>query len=246
MVCWGSNFSGRTTVPTLGVGVTWMSVTAGPGNTCGVTSTNCVICFGYADAGINVVPKHFLFASVSIGYLAACGLTIKGGAVCGGGVDAKNAGLLSVPKLSSGSKFVSVSTGMYYAACGVTDTKAVLCWGSNYDGQLTVPSGYKWSAVSVGSEHTCGLTFAGSLKCWGRNDHSQLKVPTKLPPYSTKWVQIAAGGSHTCALSDAGAITCWGENDDGECNAPASPKPTFPPPPPKKKKSPPPPIKKGF
>ena len=78
----------------------------------------------------------------------------------------------------------SLMPGGYVHMCGITRAGALLCWGSNQDGELgdgthsgtgpIGPAGFSVLSAVAGEEHTCALTTTGSMMCFGRNDMYQL------------------------------------------------------------------------
>jgi len=55
------------------------------------------------------------------------------------------------------------------------------CFGSNSDGQITVPSGFtngSASQIAAGRIHTCMLKN-DAFKCFGNNDFNQIDIPTE-------------------------------------------------------------------
>jgi uncharacterized protein (TIGR03437 family) len=126
--------------------------------------------------------------------------------------------------------------------CAVTSAGAVLCWGSNANGELgngttiksltPVPvtglsSGVV--AVSAGSAFSCALTHSGTVMCWGVNTTGNLgngtttdsDVPVQVKDVAGTGtlggvVAISAGQYHVCAVTSAGAVLCWGDNAEGE------------------------------
>ncbi len=125
-------------------------------------------------------------------------------------------------------------TGGIYHMCALSTDGTVLCWGTNFYGQLgdgsgvdrTVPvvtrflSGYAID-VAAGQQHTCAVTKGGQVMCWGLNywgqvgDGSQVdrRAPVAVQGLSTGYRQVAAGRQFSCALSVGGAVKCWGAND---------------------------------
>ena len=45
------------------------------------------------------------------------------------------------------------------------------CWGSDYSGQSTPPSG-SFLSVSGGASHTCAIANSGSIECWGDDKYN--------------------------------------------------------------------------
>jgi alpha-tubulin suppressor-like RCC1 family protein len=119
-------------------------------------------------------------------------------------------------------------------SCAVVVGGAVMCWGSNYRGQLgngsfidsTIPvqvTGITGAtAVAGGRSHTCALVAGGEVRCWGLNDAGQLGdgtfVSSNLPVAVTGITgatEIAIGDDHSCALV-AGTVRCWGTGYEGQ------------------------------
>ena len=112
---------------------------------------------------------------------------------------------------------LQISAGGLHA-CALDGT-GVHCWGSNDQGQTTVPTLSNPTAVSAGSNHTCALDDTGVV-CWGYNAQGQATVPTLTNPTA-----VSAGSNHTCALDDNG-VHCWGYNGDGQTTVPILSNPT--------------------
>ena len=135
-----------------------------------------------------------------------------------------------------------IATG-YNHSCGILHDNSLVCWGSDYYGQLgdggtntdrayvaaylpvDLGSGRTALAVAAGHSHTCAILDDGSLKCWGDNSHGQLgdgsttdrtsPVQVDLGSGNTA-VSISAGHSHTCAILDDGTLKCWGQDNNGQ------------------------------
>ncbi|MXW57080.1 MAG: hypothetical protein F4Z70_00695, partial [Acidimicrobiia bacterium] len=61
--------------------------------------------------------------------------------------------------------FTSVSVGKAHT-CAVRIDQAIVCWGSNDDGQLDAPEG-QYTAIAAGGSHTCALRTDQTINCWG-------------------------------------------------------------------------------
>ncbi len=118
--------------------------------------------------------------------------------------------------------------------CARMHDGAVLCWGSNTDCQLGLPSAVHGSALPLlasqlkstaslvaGNAHACAINDAGKAFCWGRNDAGQLGVtpgaclgdPVEIPlPHV---LSVAAGRASSCAIDEIG-LWCWGDDSSGQ------------------------------
>lgn len=143
---------------------------------------------------------------------------------------------------------VALGLGVSHS-CGVRQDGAVVCWGSNSNGQLgngtTVDSSLPAvvlglmdaTQIAGGQYHTCAVEHGGTVKCWGKNDSGQLGTSSgalsqsSLPvavPTITNATQIAATSEATCAALMDGTVSCWGSNSNGQLgigNMPPAPGP---------------------
>ena len=120
------------------------------------------------------------------------------------------------PALAAALTTRRVSAGAEHS-CAITSDNTLRCWGSNSDGQRTVPTDLGTvSQVSVRGSSSCAVTSAGDLRCWGANDEGQRDVPGSLGSV----LQVSAGGLHTCAVTTTNALFCWGANFSGESTPP--------------------------
>ena len=174
----------------------------------------------------------------------ACVVTQAGGVKCWGtrfdttsGFDISDITMdrpQDVPGLTSGIQMVAEAQSH---RCALTVAGGVLCWGSNFYGQLGdgsttgrespapvtgLSSGVTW--LSAGQSHTCALMAIGAVKCWGQNTSGQLgdggsansMVPIDVPSLLTGVTAIASGTTSNCAIVTGGALKCWGGNRVGD------------------------------
>ncbi len=219
--CWGHNDwgqfgignTGMATTPVLAAnGLQLQSIEAGPAYSCGIAMNGAAYCWGVNGAGQTgegtqisygntfrntpaPVVGNLSFASLSLGYAFACGLTTNGSAYCWG----SNGGKLgdgttadaSAPRpVAGGRTYIQLSSGSGHS-CAVTVQNDVYCWGSNGYGQLGVAGNTATSPVRAG----------GALKA------AEVAV-----------AGIGTGsGGFTCAVSKDRLTTyCWGRNDFGQ------------------------------
>ena len=233
MQCWGDNSFGQlgnstnfsTPTPNSSpVAVTGLSsvvsaISTGGNNSCALTSSGSVFCWGdnsfgqlgnSASSNTSSVPFEIrgftnVFTMIAAGTDHACGLTHAGGVICWG--DNNNGELGNASAISNGTP-VQVN-GL---ASGVT-------------------------AIAAGYNHTCALTNSGGVLCWGGNHFGQLGNSTGMDPYPgvpfvpfvgdiyptpqavpglSGVTAIAAGFNFTCAVTAGGAVQCWGDNRLGQ------------------------------
>jgi hypothetical protein len=102
------------------------------------------------------------------------------------------------------------------AAAAPEDDHTVVAWGSNDDGQSTVPAGLTGvSQVSAGG-HSLALKRDGTVVAWGPDYYGQSTVPAGLTGVS----QVSAGG-HSLALKRDGTVVAWGPDRAGQSTVPA-------------------------
>ncbi|MEM1270061.1 MAG: T9SS type A sorting domain-containing protein [Bacteroidota bacterium] len=239
--CWGENLTGQLgygntdnigddelpatagdvsvfTAAELSGGATAAQVAVGGLQTCVVTNTGTVRCWGVGSFG-------------RLGY----GNTNTIG-------DDEVPSSLASPDVSVGAAVTQVAGGRDHT-CTVTTTGTVRCWGRSNVGQLgygntntigddEVPSslaspdvsvGLPVTQISAGDAHTCAVTTSGTVRCWGNGTDGQLgysntdtigddEAPSTAGDVNVGLpvTQVSAGAAHTCALTNAGTVRCWG------------------------------------
>jgi hypothetical protein len=109
-----------------------------------------------------------------------------------------------------------VAAGGFHT-CAIKADDAPVCWGSNSNGQGSVPAGIgKVDQIAAGYAHNCAIKTDGTPVCWGLDDEGQATVPAGVGTVR----QIAAGGRHTCAVETDGTPVCWGLDDEGQATIP--------------------------
>jgi len=264
--CWGDNFYGQlgdgttlartapVAVSGLGTGVVALGVQQN--HTCAIATGGALWCWGanaYGQLGDGTTTTRH--TPVAVGGLGSgvtamaggsyhtCAITSAGALLCwgansygqlGDGTTTTRSAPTTVSGLGSG--VAGVTAGSHHT-CAVTTAGAVLCWGSNYSGQLgdgTTTDRHAPTAVSslgsgvvaiaASTSHTCAVTDAGALSCWGWNAFGQVGdgtntnklVPTPVSGLGSGAASVASGWAHTCARTTAGALLCWGRNDSGQ------------------------------
>lgn len=215
--CWGDNSAGAlgdgTTinrpapVSVVGLSSGISAVASGWENTCALTTSGGVKCWG-----VNLYGELGIGNDNNIDQLVP----------------------LDVMGLSSG---VSAIAGGSHHTCTLSSGGGVKCWGMGDNGQLGVGISTRSSvpvnviglssgvaAITAGAYHTCALTTNGGVKCWGANSFGQLGDGTTVDRFSPVDVvglssgvmSVYAGVSHTCAVMTGGGIKCWGDNSNGQ------------------------------
>ena len=199
--------------PTAATASTRPAIAAGNYDTCGLTSSGTVKCWGYNGYGqlgdgtttdkTTPVEVSGLTGAIAIaaGAYHTCALTSAGTVKCWGDNESGQLGN------------------------GTTTNSTTPVEVSGLTGAI---------AITAGVGHTCALTSAGRVECWGWNFYGQLGNGTSSGPEhcnqgfacSTTPVEVSGltgaiainsgGGFHTCALTSAGTVQCWGYNNAGQ------------------------------
>jgi serine/threonine protein kinase/alpha-tubulin suppressor-like RCC1 family protein len=220
-VCWGDNRFGqlgnsenrRFGVPSaVRIESKLLQIDAGERHTCGVDSLGNVLCWGS--------NQRFQLGGVTATECV---------------VGRERAPCSSVPVVAATERARAVAAGSDFT-CALGLDGLVTCWGSNYRGQLGVPSvpvgsqvaalsgGFRFVAITSGGYHACGLAANGSVQCWGWNESGQLGTRSQSeqcgPTQQTRTACIRmpvpiASQLRFAAVSAGGAHTC-GIASDGQ------------------------------
>ena len=154
----------------------------------------------------------------------------------GDGTDVNRSAPADVSGLTSGVAAVAAGPSSLHT-CALTSGGGVMCWGSNFSGDLgdgtttaratpvaVVGLGSGVTSLSVGNTHSCAVLTGGAVKCWGGNTYGQLGDGTtvdRLTPVAVVGLpgpvtRVTAGVNHSCAVTASGSAMCWGDNSAGQ------------------------------
>ncbi|HEY2409477.1 MAG TPA: hypothetical protein VGI10_25900 [Polyangiaceae bacterium] len=210
--------------------VAMTSVSAASWHSCGVTTSNTLLCWGRGttppsdpsacqasgDCGQALAPAG-AFSAVSAGSNHSCALRLDGTIACfgAGTTDQNCVNDECGQSLPPSGNFVAVSVGGNHS-CALGSDSRVVCWGAGRRadactigqcGQALPPDG-TFKQVTAGYQHTCGLLVDGTVQCWGDNLVNELAAP------AGTFTKIESGGSlTTCGLRSDGTLECWGDQD---------------------------------
>lgn len=253
--CWGSNHHGpigdgtsgdptdmRTAPVQISGTTTFVQVEAGHHRSCALSAAGGAWCWGltFGSAPIEIVAPE-PFSTVSMQGVHACAIGDSGAAYCWGHNgqgqlgDGTTTSSYTEPVLVAGGLSFSAIKASSSHTCGIADSGAAYCWGSNFSGKLgdgtetdrltpvQVAGGLTFSAIAAARGHSCALDTNGSPHCWGYNAYGNLgdgTRDTRLTPVSVAtnetFASISGSNNTTCARATSGAAYCWGYNFTGE------------------------------
>lgn len=182
-----------------------MAISGGLGQTCAITSTGGVKCWGDNSFGqlgdgtttqrltpVDVVGLSSGAIAIEVSDFHACALTSTGGVKCWGDNTYGQLGDGTTTRRLTPVDVVGLTSGVI--------------------------------AIANGYDHSCALTSSGGVKCWGGNGVGQLGDDTttqRLAPVdvfglTSGVMAIGVGNAHTCAVTTAGGVKCWGGNAQGQ------------------------------
>ena len=207
--CWGENQFGQlgdgtttnrpTPVDVIGLTSGVVAVAAGDGDSCALTSTGGVKCWGANEFGqlgdgtfqprptpVDIVGLTSGVVALSVGTGHTCAVTTAGGLECWGVNESGELGDGTTTNRLTPVAVMGLSSGV--------------------------------AAVSVGYLHTCAVMTTGAAQCWGNNIRGQLGDGTttnRLTPVAVSGLgsgvsAISAGYAASCAVTTAGGAECWG------------------------------------
>lgn len=215
VMCWGANAYGQlgdgttedrlTPTGVIGLSSGVIAISAGGYNTCALTSTGGIKCWGENASGQlgddttdqRLTPTDVFgltsgMQSVSAGGFHTCALSQTGAAMCWG---RNQYGQLGNGQNTNSPRPVAVN-GLSSGA----------------------------SAIVAGKNHACAINSNGGVECWGRNYWGELgdgtivnrNIPVVASGLSTGTVSVTASKSRkgfgsTCALTSSNQVKCWGK-----------------------------------
>lgn len=235
LYCWGANSNGQLGDGTtnqheapnqVGSATDWVSVSVGNDFTCGIRNTNVAYCWGNNGTGqlgdntqsssstpVAVYSNDVsAWASISAGYLHACGVSTAGAVWCWGlnddgelGNNSTTFSKIPVRENSSATDWASVSAGERIS-CATKTGGSLYCWGANEAGQLghgdqtgyaypvrESSSSTSWSSVSAGGSGGFACGFQGTTRyCWGYNGYYGGQLGLGHLVYETSPVQVGS------------------------------------------------------
>ena len=217
VIAWGYNNDGQTTIPA--AAFSGVSAIAGGDRHTIALQSGRVLVWGRNANGQRTIPNGAQSGVTAIASGADHIITLKGGQIiCWGangngqclGTDRYGSRLIGwgVPGVYKGSPVrirgniltgVTAIAGGYAHTIALINTGAVLAWGSNSDGQRTIPDAAQSgvTAIAGGRYHSIALTNTGAVLAWGNNGFGQRNIPASANSGVTA---IACGGYHTIAL----------------------------------------------
>jgi alpha-tubulin suppressor-like RCC1 family protein len=214
--CWGDNSLGQlgngTTTSSLapvsvtGLGSGVAAIAAGDAQTCALTTSGGVKCWGnnlngqlgngtttQSNVPVDVTGLANGVTAIAAGDNHTCAALGTGGVKCWGW---GSSGQLGHNAITSSSTPVDVQG---------------------------LPAGTTATALTGGYRHTCAVLSDGSARCWGRNNEGQLgnssnttgRVAVTPTGLTNGITAIVAGGAHTCAVQ-TGTVRCFGFNNAGQ------------------------------
>jgi alpha-tubulin suppressor-like RCC1 family protein len=199
-------------------------IATGGQQTCGITGTQRLYCWGsdiYGNLGVGNASSD-------------CQAQIGG-----------RCSTVPIP-VTGAERFASVTAGDIHS-CALTSAGVAYCWGANHYGQLgvgsvggqvTVPTavfgGHTFASISAGRMHTCGIDTSGDTWCWGWDVSGQLGAGSTAPDRCSffssnepcsgtplkvvgnfRFAQVTAAEENSCGRDLNGAAYCWGAQVGG-------------------------------
>jgi Regulator of chromosome condensation (RCC1) repeat/IPT/TIG domain len=184
-------------------------VTTITGSDFGTTQGSSSISFGGVNA-TQVSAWSDTQISVIVPSSAPIGSTVSVAVTTGGGTSQFAARVM---------KPVTIAAGLSHSLA-LTPDGAVVAWGANNNGQITIPSSAQSGIVSIAGNQAFSLALksSGGVVGWGNNGSGQTTIPASA---SSDVMAISAGDGHALALKTDGSVIAWGYNINKQATVPA-------------------------
>ena len=184
-------------------------VTTIAGSNFGATQSGSSVSFGGVNA-TQVSVWSDTQITVIVPPSAPVGSAVSVAVTTGGGTSQLSARVI---------KPVTIAAGLSHSLA-LTPNGAVIGWGANNKGQVTIPSSAQSGIVSIAGNQAFGLALNsnGAVVGWGDNGTNQTTIPASA---SSDVMAIAAGDGHALALKTNGQVIAWGYNINQQATVPA-------------------------
>ena len=112
---------------------------------------------------------------------------------------------------------VPISAGGSHT-CGVKEDGTMACWGSNDNGQTSLPNAdATFYTVSAGGFHSCGIRTDYTADCWGGMNTASAEMHDfgQAKPPEGNFRTVSAGLYHSCGIKNGDStVACWGAEGD--------------------------------
>lgn len=214
------------------------SIDAAGSETCGITSTGAVHCWGgqVLRTGVTFAPPAGArFTALSVAVAHRCALTDQAQLYCWGSLAGSNGTTPALPALmTTPAPIRAVNTG-YGDVCAIDVAGLTYCWPPGSRRDVTVDARVAGAptatAVSAHGATRCALATDGRVWCWGfdlfgalgrggsyqiNQSIPDLTFPVPAPANTAqRFVTLDGNGDSFCALTAVGRAYCWGNNRNG-------------------------------
>ena len=200
VVCFGANQAGQCTPPLLGSVV---EVACGTDHSAVRCSDGSIVSWGSNRFGVRPLPIELATAvGLSGGWSHILGIGSSGIVAWG----ANEFGQCDVPSFLAGVSMTMLGAGGAHSIA-LSAGGEVFAWGSDCDGQATVPSSLPLcTKVAAGDRHSLAVDRSGVVHAWGWNAFGQCNAPMN----SVGSIQVVAGQRLSAALLVDGTVVQWG------------------------------------